>query len=50
MCDNCSCGEPPYAGVEPGANGPKDVNEEAVLREEFGEPNQDGIYGAVIEE
>ncbi|WP_420032218.1 hypothetical protein ACN2WE_04990 [Streptomyces sp. cg28] len=32
--------------LRPTGNGPTVQNEEAVLAEEFGEPNADGIYGA----
>jgi len=43
MCDNCGC-DPVF--VEPlyGA-GPTDTEEQAVLAEEFGEPDEEGRYG-----
>lgn len=50
-CDNCGCEpEPNYVPVEPGGNGPTLADEEALLCAEFGAPNEDGIYGAVVEE
>lgn len=54
-CDDCESGqecdpnEPAYIPVEPGGNGPSVADEEALLQEEFGEPNQDGVYAAVVE-
>lgn len=46
----CTPNEPAYIPVEPGGNGPSDADEVALLTEEFGEPNADGVYSAVVEE
>lgn len=37
--------QPPETGA-----GPTVKDEEKILTAEFGKPNQDGIYGAVVEE
>lgn len=44
-CKECPDSEPRYAVVLNGAV-PTDPDEERVLAEEFGEPTEDGIYGA----